>query len=191
VISLQPQYSLLSRHIEWDLLPLCEAEGLGVLPWSPLAGGWLSGRYRRDQAAPVSGSRVAWAESAKWKATNWSSMATEHTWNVIDKLVQVAEKVWLLLSAPVLLGYHAGFCCPIGGYKQNGRTPAEVALRWVMQRPGVTCPIIGAKNLEQLEDNLKTVTFTLSEEDMAALTEVSSVDVPYPWGMAWNRKGRA
>jgi aryl-alcohol dehydrogenase-like predicted oxidoreductase len=96
VVSLQPQYSLLSRHIEWDLLPLCEEEGLGVLPWSPLAGGWLSGRYRRDQAAPPSGSRVAWAESAKWKATNWSSMATEHTWNVIDKLVEVAEKVILL-----------------------------------------------------------------------------------------------
>jgi aryl-alcohol dehydrogenase-like predicted oxidoreductase len=74
---------------------------------------------------------------------------------------------------------------------QNGRTPAEVALRWVMQRPGVTCPIIGAKNLEQLEDNLRTATFSLSDEDMKALTDASSLEIPYPWGMAWNRKGRA
>ena len=64
---------------------------------------------------------------------------------------------------------------------QHGRTPAQVALRWVMQRPRVTCPIIGAKNMAQLEDNLAAVSFSLPKEDMDALTAASDVTVPYPW----------
>ena len=62
VVSLQTQYSLLCRWPEWELLPVCQNEGLGILPWSPLKGGWLSGKYSKDMQAPPEGSRVAWAE---------------------------------------------------------------------------------------------------------------------------------
>lgn len=78
-ISLQPQHSLLARSVEWDLLPCCKDYGLGSFPWSPLAGGWLSGRYTRDMAGPEAGSRVSWAQGVGWKPTNWEAMAVDHT----------------------------------------------------------------------------------------------------------------
>ena len=127
ISSLQPQYSLLARGIESEQLAFCREEGLAVLPWSPLCGGWLSGRYRRGMTEPPSGSRVAWAEGAGWKQTDFSTRDNETTWGTIDKLVDIAEA--------------------------HGRSVAQTALRWVMQRPGITAPIIGAKRMAHLEDN--------------------------------------
>jgi len=159
-VVLQPQYSLLSRFIEWDLLKVCEEEGLGVLPWSPLAGGWLSGKYSRDMNQAAAGSRVAWAEKIGWKATNWNDIATDQTWNVLDAVAEIAKK--------------------------TGRSHAQVSLRWLMQKKTVTAPIIGAKSVSQLQDNLNASTLTLSEEDMATLDKASFIQPPYPWGEQWN-----
>ena len=157
-VCLQPQYSLLCRTTEWDLMPVCLEDGLGCLPWSPLAGGWLSGRYKRE-GGPESGSRVAWAQAAGWKATNWDDMANEHTFRVLDAVQSVSQK--------------------------TGKSMSQVSLRWLMQKPGVTCPIIGAKKMSQLKENLDATTFTLSEEDMKTLDAASQVYVPYPWGATW------
>lgn len=158
IVCLQPLYNLLDREAEWDLIPVCRNEGLGVLPWSPLRGGWLSGRYRRDLAGPPAGSRVAADPDADGWPEAWDLYANERTWDVIDTLVDVA--------------------------KQTGRTPAQVALRWLMQRPGVTAPIVGARTLEQLTDNLgAAVGEPLSEEHMRRLTAVSDRPLPYPYGL--------
>jgi aryl-alcohol dehydrogenase-like predicted oxidoreductase len=77
-ISLQPQYNLLCRSTEWELMPLCEAEGLGVIPWSPLRGGWLSGKFKRGMEAPPEDSRVNEAEAKGW-GESWSNYNNEHT----------------------------------------------------------------------------------------------------------------
>ncbi len=151
---LQPLYNLLDRYTEWELIPVCINEGLGVIPWSPLRGGWLTGKYRRGMEKPPEGTRVDLAERQGW-SESWSRYNTERTWRVIDELLAVAEEV--------------------------GKTPAQVALNWLLQRPGVTAPIIGARNMEQLEDNLGASGWALSEEHMERLNEVSAVEVPYPY----------
>ncbi|GAA0221739.1 aldo/keto reductase [Cryptosporangium japonicum] len=153
-LTLQPQYSLLARPTEWELIPVCEAEGLGVLPWSPLRGGWLSGRYTRDMGGAPDGSRVKTAEEQGWSET-WAAYDNETTWSILDELRAIADA--------------------------RGASVAQVAIRWVLQRPGVTAPILGASKLSQLEDNLGVVGWTLSGEEMARLTAVSEVTAPYPY----------
>jgi aryl-alcohol dehydrogenase-like predicted oxidoreductase len=155
---LQPLYNLLDREAEWDLMPVCLSEGLGLIPWSPLRGGWLSGRYRRGMAAPPAGSRVdADPDAGGWPEA-WATYANERTWQVVDAVVGVAE--------------------------QTGRSPAQVALRWLMQQPGVTAPIIGARTLDQLEDNLAAAAGDpLAAEHLDRLTTVSDRPVPYPFGL--------
>jgi len=161
VVCLQPQYNLLCRSPEWDLIPTCEAEGLGVIPFSPLAGGWLSGRMKRGVTAPESGSRVDWAEKIGMKPTGFSSQAKEQTWRILDALESIS--------------------------KETGKTVAQISLRWLMQKRGVTAPIIGAKTVQQLKDNLGCVGWKLSEQQMKALDEASMPEsIPYPWGEYWN-----
>ena len=152
--SLQPQYNLLCRSTEWELIPVCRNEGLGVIPWSPLRGGWLSGKFQRGMTAPPKGSRVEIAGEKGW-AESWEAYNTEHTWTVLDALFAVAEEV--------------------------GKTPAQVALNWLLQSPGVTAPIIGARTMKQLEDNLAAGGWALSEEHMGSLNQASDVALPYPY----------
>lgn len=151
---LQPLYNLLDRSTEWELLPVCINEGLGVIPWSPLRGGWLSGKYRRGMTAPPEGTRVWEAEQHGW-SESWSRYNNERTWSVLDTLFAVADEA--------------------------GKTPAQVALRWLLQRPGVTAPIIGARTMEQLENNLGAVGWELSQEQMDRLNQASAVQLPYPY----------
>ncbi|QSB12896.1 aldo/keto reductase [Natronosporangium hydrolyticum] len=154
---LQPLYNLLDRETEWDLLPICRNEGVGLIPWSPLRGGWLAGRYRRGMTEPPAGSRVdADPDAGGWPEA-WRTYANDRTWDVIDTLVEVAEK--------------------------TGRSPAQVALRWLIQQPGVTAPIIGARTPEQLEDNLAAADGSLPEEYIERLTAVSDRRAPYPFGL--------
>lgn len=105
-VSLQPLYNLLDRDTEWELLPVCRAEGLGVIPWSPLRAGWLSGAYRRDMTGPPEGSRVETETGAPW-----SAYATERTWRVVEEVAAIAAETgrpaaqvslrWLLQREPV------------------------------------------------------------------------------------------
>jgi aryl-alcohol dehydrogenase-like predicted oxidoreductase len=160
---LQPLYNLLDRSTEWELMPLCQSEGLGVIPWSPLRGGWLSGKFRRGMEMPVEGSRIEKAEAEGW-SESWSAYNNERTWSVLDVLHAVAE--------------------------ESGKQPAQVALNWVLQRPGITAPIIGARNLDQLESNLGASGWSLSEDQMTRLNQVSVMELPYPYDFIANAQSR-
>lgn len=153
-VSLQPQYNLLCRSTEWELIPVALREGLGVIPWSPLRGGWLSGKYRRGMDRPPKGTRVEIAEEKGW-GESWTNLATEHTWGVLDALYRIAGEA--------------------------GRSPAQVAIRWLLQRPAVTSPIIGARTMEQLEENLGATGWELEPMQLEALTAASEVPLPYPY----------
>jgi aryl-alcohol dehydrogenase-like predicted oxidoreductase len=155
-ISLQPLYNLLDRSIEWEIIELCQNEGLGIIPWSPLRGGWLSGKYHRNMNPDQlpEDFRIATATKQGW-SENWDAYNNERTWNVIDELLAVA--------------------------KELDKSPAQVALNWVKDQPGITAPIIGARNLNQLKDNLGSVDWYLSEEHRNRLTTVSNITGPYPY----------
>ncbi len=158
-ICLQPQYNLLCRTPEWELMPICQNEGVGIIPWSPLRGGWLSGKYRRGMATPPADTRVAIAEERGW-SESWSNYNTERTWHIVDTLLAVAD--------------------------ETDKHPAQVAINWLLQRPGVTAPIIGSRTMEQLETNLGGAGWTLSEEHMARLNEASEPGLPYPYDVVAN-----
>ncbi len=137
---LQPLYNLLDRSIEWEIVPVCINEGVGIIPWSPLRGGWLSGKYHRGMTAPPKDSRVEEAGKKGWGEA-WEIYDNEHTWQVIDTLFAVA--------------------------KETGKTVAQVALNWVLNRPGITAPIIGVRTMKHLEDNLRATGWTLSHDQSA------------------------
>ncbi|WP_189932714.1 aldo/keto reductase [Streptomyces sulfonofaciens] len=151
---LQPLYNLLARSAEWELLPLSVAEGVGVIPWSPLQGGWLSGKYRRGMVSAPVGSREAAHQRDQGRET-WRARDTEETWRAVDAVLAVAE--------------------------ESGRSPAQIALRWLLRQPGVTAPIIGARSVEQLADNLGAVGWDLTEVQARRLTEASDRPLPYPY----------
>jgi len=151
---LQPQYNLLCRSTEWELAPVCLNEGLGIIPWSPLRGGWLSGKYRRGMTAPLSDTRIAAAGEQGW-GESWEAYNNEHTWALLDELFAVAEEV--------------------------GKQPAQVAINWLLRRPGVTAPIIGARNMEQLEANLGASGWALDATRMERLDRASDPGLPYPY----------
>lgn len=154
-VSMQPQYNLLTRATEWELIPICLNEGLAVLPWSPLRGGWLSGKYRRGMSAPPEGSRVQ-AATEKGRGEAWDNYNNEATWRVVDALLETAE--------------------------ETGKSPAQVSLNWLLQRPGVTAPILGTRTLEQLQDNLGAVEWTLTADQMKKLNDASDNGIPSPYG---------
>lgn len=160
-VSLQPLYNLLDRELEWELLPLCQAEGLATLIWSPLRGGWLSGKYTREMDAPPENTRVKQASEQGW-SESWDAYATERTWRILESLRAIAEAL--------------------------NRSVAQISLRWLMQRPGVTVPIIGASKMHHLKDNLAAANFSLSDEDMAQLSKVSEPEYPYPYGFIQERE---
>jgi aryl-alcohol dehydrogenase-like predicted oxidoreductase len=151
LVSLQPLYNLLERAAEWELLPVCQNEGLGVITWSPLRSGWLSGTFHRGMTGPPPGSKVTGPGTHTWER-----YANEHTWHLLDELAAVA--------------------------KEAGRTPAQVAVRWILQRPGITAPIVGARTHEHLEDVFGAVGWSLTDEQMDRLTRASEPPVdPYPY----------
>ncbi len=153
-VTLQPQYSLLVREVEWEIVPAAMDAGLGLLPWSPLGGGWLSGKYRRDER-PSGSTRLGEDPSRGMEA--WERRGTERTWDVIDAVQRVAE--------------------------QRAVSMAEVALAWVTDRPAVTSTILGARTLDQLETNLLAAELHLSAEETASLDAASDLHASdYPYG---------
>jgi aryl-alcohol dehydrogenase-like predicted oxidoreductase len=154
-ITYQGQYSLLCRDPEFEILPCAADNDVGYLPWSPLKGGWLAGRYKRGAVEAETGSRVQWAQTVGWKQTNFDTVSAEQqTWNVLDEVEKISG--------------------------ETGKSMAAVSLRWVMQRPGITSTIIGARTLEQLEQNLDAAWFSLTVEQMQRLNNVSTPRPIYP-----------
>jgi aryl-alcohol dehydrogenase-like predicted oxidoreductase len=154
-VLLQPQYNLLTRFIELEVVPACQEYGLGIIPWSPLGGGWLTGKYVRD-SMPTGASRLG--EDPKRGMENYVDRnADAKVWDIIDAVKDVAGR--------------------------TGLTMAQVALAWVADQPGVTAPILGNRTSEQLAEALAMADVHLDDEDLDALSEVSAPDVPqYPYG---------
>jgi aryl-alcohol dehydrogenase-like predicted oxidoreductase len=146
-VTLQALYNLIQRDIELELVPACRDHGLGILPWSPLASGFLSGKFRKGQPAPT-GTRLA-----KW-AQSYERFATDKNFRVVDVLIEIAM--------------------------QHEATPAQVALAWLIGRKHVSSAIIGARSLNQLDDNLRALDLKLSEESLRILDEVSAPELRYP-----------
>jgi len=154
-VTLQPQYSLLVRGIEHEIVPAALDAGIGLLPWSPLAGGWLSGKYRRDQA-PTGATRLGENPKRGMEAFD-ARNADPRTWEVIDAVQAVSE--------------------------ETGASMSQVALAWLVDRPAVTSVILGARTIEQLDDNLAAADLELSDEQVARLDEVSEPRAEvYPYG---------
>ncbi|MGB9690330.1 aldo/keto reductase [Thermogutta sp.] len=148
--SLQALYNLAIRDIEVELVPLCQDQNLGILPWSPLAFGLLSGKYRRGAPMPE-GTRMQ-GPLKNFLPTDW-----DRVYNIVDVLDEIA--------------------------KGHGVPVAAVALAWLIQKPGVTSVILGARTLDQLRENLKAAEVKLSEDEMRRLDEISARPAPYPQWM--------
>ena len=146
-ICYQPQYSLVVRDIEQELVPLCRAKGLGIVPWGPMAGGFLTGKYKPGERE-LSGTRSA--DNWVWQDESFADNADE----TLGVLLEVA--------------------------KELGRSPAQVALRWVMDRPGVSAAIAGARTVDQFQDSVGAADWSLPQEANERLTEVSQLPDRYP-----------
>ena len=150
-------YTLGTRDIEDARVPLCRYKGVGVVTWAPLAGGYLSGKYRPGEAT-LAGTRSAenWAYPSEFFASN------------------AAEILQALLDVS----------------KELGRSPAQVAIRWVVEQPGITAALIGARTLVQLEDNLQASTWQLPPKAKQRLADVSRQPERYPKAMEKTMKAR-
>jgi aryl-alcohol dehydrogenase-like predicted oxidoreductase len=155
IVTLQPQYNLLVRDIELELVDVCRNEGIGILPWSPLAGGWLTGKYTRDE--PPSGATRLGEDPERGMEAYGPRNAQERTWRIIDAVREVA----------------------VG----RGAPMSQVALAWVADRPAVTSVILGARTVAQLDDNLGAAGMHLTDTETELLTDASApLMADYPYG---------
>lgn len=147
----QPQYSLVVRDIEDELIPLCLEKEVGVVVWASLAGGFLTGKYKPGASRSVEGTRSSegWCFPEGYYSANSDA--------ILDALLSVASEL--------------------------NRSPSQVAIRWVLQQPGITSAIIGARNTKQLDDNLRASVFELDQTALDRLSEVSASRPRYPKSM--------
>jgi aryl-alcohol dehydrogenase-like predicted oxidoreductase len=146
--TLQAYYSIAGRDLEREIVPLLEDQGTGLLVWSPLAGGLLSGKYSRENQKP---------EDSRRSSFDFPIVDKERTWRILDVLRPVA--------------------------RSHNTNVATIALAWVLAKPFVTSVIIGAKRIDQLQENLAAVDVTLTEEEIKQLDEVSALPPEYPGWM--------
>jgi aryl-alcohol dehydrogenase-like predicted oxidoreductase len=147
-VSQQIHYTLQAREAEYELVPIAVDQGVEILVWSPLAGGLLSGKYRRG-VEPPEGSRGL---------TDWNEPPVrdeEKLYDIVDVLVEIGEA--------------------------RSASAAQVAIAWLLGRPGVASVVVGARTDEQLADNLKAAELTLSDDERARLDEVSAPPLLYPY----------
>jgi aryl-alcohol dehydrogenase-like predicted oxidoreductase len=153
-ISLQPQYNLLTRSIELEITDAAAEYGLGLIPWSPLAGGWLTGKYSRDRV-PEGASRLG--EKPDRGMEGYERRNTEHTWRVLEAVAEVADG--------------------------SGLTMAQVSLAWLADRPQVVAPILGNRTVAQLTGSLAVADLHLDADATARLDQASAPTLPdYPYG---------
>ncbi len=145
-VTAQMYYSLVGRSLEYEFQSFAEYYNVGILVWSPLAGGFLAGKYNRENPAPA-GSRFA-------EAGQFVPFDREVGYRVVDALKEVAAR--------------------------HGASPAQVAIKWVLDRPAVSSVIIAGRTAEQLDDNIRAADLGLSDEDARLLDSVSDPGVPYP-----------
>jgi aryl-alcohol dehydrogenase-like predicted oxidoreductase len=156
-VTLQPQYSLLVREIESEIVPAAVDANIGLLPWSPLAGGWLTGKYQRD-TDPIGATRLG--EDPQRGMEAWEPRnRQERTWRILDAVEEIA--------------------------KARSISQAQVSLAWLEAQPAVTSVIMGARTTHQLADNLGAASVELTPDEFTRLDEVSAPVVSdYPYGVA-------
>jgi aryl-alcohol dehydrogenase-like predicted oxidoreductase len=159
-VSLQPQYSLVERSIEVEILPFCRAAGIGVIPWGPLGAGFLTGKYSRD-TDPPEGSRMADAGDDIEEARH--RRAIERNFRVVDEAEAIAS--------------------------ERGATISQVALAWLLGEPGVVAPIVGPRTIDQLEDLLGAADLRLSDDERERLAAHAPPPVMYPQRMLHEQVG--
>ncbi len=150
-VSIQPHYNILQRATEFEILPVAIAEDIAVIPWSPLAGGILTGKYKDGIGKASKGTRIGDSRYAEL----YKRYDNERTYRVLQILSKISG--------------------------ETGTTMAQVALSWVMSKPAITSPIIGARNSEQLEDNLGAAEMKISSEQIEEINLASKLDVSYPY----------
>ncbi len=145
---IQPRYNLFEREIEREIIPLCLDQGTGIVPYSPLAGGVLTGKYRLGLSPPA-GSRGALDPT----------YIERHHWNdpVNLKILRGVEELSVELKRPM----------------------AQIALAWILSNPAITSPIVGASDIQQLENNLAATELSLNRTDLEKLDKLSPIRGPY------------
>jgi aryl-alcohol dehydrogenase-like predicted oxidoreductase len=152
---IQLQWSLVARDAERELVPAARAFGLGILVWSPLGRGFLTGKYRKGQPPPA-GTRLS-----EWK-DSWAMTATDQNWRTLEAVETVARR--------------------------HDTTPSSVALAWLLAKPEVSSVIVGARNTQQLQDNLRALQVKLTEPDLKELTDASTPNWGYPYNFIGARE---
>ena len=154
-VAAQYQYSLVERDIEPEFESLCWDEGLGLVPWGPLGGGFLTGKYRRGEAPDEATGRIGGTPDYAEEA--WRRRDRERNWRTLEAVREVAAA--------------------------HDAKPAQVALAWLLSRPSVATVLIGVRTQEQLEDNLAAASLRLGEDEVALLDEASAPEPRYPYRM--------
>ncbi|MDQ0232214.1 aldo/keto reductase [Metabacillus malikii] len=147
-ISVQPQYSLINREMDREVLPLCKEENVGVVPWAPLGGGFLSGKYRSGNV-PTSG-RLANGVGE----SSWEYRANNRNFNILREIESISSEI--------------------------DKTPAQIALNWLINKEEITSPIFGATSMEQFEENIGCIGWNLSSEQWNRLDDISRLPSEYP-----------
>jgi aryl-alcohol dehydrogenase-like predicted oxidoreductase len=147
-VTLQAYYSIAGRDLEREIVSLLEAEKVGLLVWSPLAGGLLSGKFSRENQKP---------EGSRRSEFDFPIVDKERTWNILDAMAPIA--------------------------RAHDCSPARISLAWLLSKPVVTSVILGAKRLDQLQDNLAAVDLKLTDDELKQLDDVSALPPEYPGWM--------
>ncbi|HEX3778761.1 MAG TPA: aldo/keto reductase [Pseudonocardiaceae bacterium] len=152
IAALQLEYSLIERSIEREHVPAALELGMGIVPWSPLGHGFLSGKYTRSEDGPAGDGRIQ-----AFKEIGFYRQPDDQSWAILEALREIA--------------------------KESDRSPAQVALNWVTNRPGVASTLVGARTVDQLDANLAALDFDLSSAQTERLDELSKPELGYPYGM--------
>lgn len=155
-VAAEYQYSLVKRDIEYEFSDLCTSEGVSVTAWGPLGGGFLSGKYRPDQR-PQSASEGRIATSPDNEEESWARRDTERNWAILDVVGQIANA--------------------------RGASYAQIALAWLRAQPFVASVILGARTLEQLDDNLRAAEIALTDDELSRMDRASALPELYPYRM--------
>ncbi|MFD2216257.1 aldo/keto reductase [Metabacillus endolithicus] len=147
-ISIQPQYSLINREMDREILPLCREENVGVIPWAPIGGGFLTGKYKQGESPTTGRLSEGVGESS------WENRDNDKNFKILQTVQEIAQAV--------------------------DKTPAQVSLRWLLQKEEITSPIFGASSLEQFNENMGSVDWELTAEQWNQLDEVSKLPSEYP-----------
>jgi len=154
-IAAQYQYSLVERDIEREYIDLCLSEGVGIVPWGPLGGGFLSGKYRSDQR-PESPAEGRLATTPDHDEEAWTRRATDKNWQILEVIEGVIAE-------------------------HPGTTHSQVALAWLIAQPGVDSVVLGVRTMEQLQDNLGAADLHLTEVHLDNLDKASAMEKGYPY----------